>query len=149
MPQTLSDRRRDLLKELAHLAKISVFGTLSEGYRTCGSPGCRCHGPGPKHGPHLQVVYHGATGKTSSYYVPMAAHSAIRDGVAAWQTLQKQLRELADQNKDQILKRARSQNPRARSGRSALVTSKTNRPTETGKRESRSGAAGGPGSPAS
>lgn len=149
MPQTPSDRRQELLKDLAHLARMSVFGTLSEGYRTCGSPGCRCHGPGPKHGPHLQVAYQGATGKTSSYYVPMAAHSAIRDGVAAWQKLQKLLRELAEQNKDQILQTARDESHRAKSERSALVTSRGSRPTKMGKRENRNGAGGGPRSPAS
>lgn len=117
-----------------------MFGSLSEGYRTCGNPGCRCHGPGPKHGPHLQVVYRGAAGKTSSYYVPQAAHSAIRDGVAAWQKLQELLRELAEQNKDTILQTARSENPRTR--QSIHETSIRPKPQATGKRERLNGAGG-------
>ena len=32
--------RRKLLAEIARLAKIAIFGTLSETYRTCGRAGC-------------------------------------------------------------------------------------------------------------
>lgn len=112
MPQKRSndkqrDRRAVLVVEIRRLANLAVFGTLSETYRTCGTPGCHCSGAGPKHGPHLYVSYRGNEGKTTGYYVPTAAHADIRAGVAAWQTMQQQLRELADLTKERVLDRAR------------------------------------------
>ena len=110
MPRTQArpDRRRQLRGDLAALAERAIFGTLSESYRTCGTAGCHCHGAGPKHGPHLYVSYRG-DGKTTGYYVPQATQSDIRDGVAAWQTLQLRLRELADLNKERALEKAKPQ----------------------------------------
>ena len=109
MPRTRSprDRRQQLLDEIEHLADHAVFGTVSETYRTCGTPGCRCHTSGPKHGPHVYVSYRGDAKKTTGYYVPQAAHDAIREGVAAWQALQQCLRELADLNKERMLAQAK------------------------------------------
>jgi len=43
-------RRQKLLSEIERLAEVAIFGTLSETYRTCGTPGCHCHKGGPKHG---------------------------------------------------------------------------------------------------
>jgi hypothetical protein len=105
------DRREQLVDEIARLADRAVFGTISETFRTCGTPGCHCHGEGPKHGPHLYVSYRGDAKKTTGYYVPKAAHEAIREGVAAWQTLQQCLRELADLNKEHALARAKGARP--------------------------------------
>jgi hypothetical protein len=102
-----SAERRKLLDEIRSLADIAVFGTLSETYRTCGSAGCHCHRGGPKHGPHLNISYRGDKGKTTGYYVPKGAEQATREGVAAWQTLQTCLRELAELNKERNLSRAR------------------------------------------
>jgi hypothetical protein len=102
------DRRSELLVEIGRLAEVAIFGTLSETYRRCGSVGCHCQGLGPKHGPHLNVSYRDArAGKTRGYYVPEAARPEIRAGVAAWQTLQERLRELAELTKEDILLRAR------------------------------------------
>lgn len=100
-------RRRRLLREIERLARVAVFGTLSETYRTCGQPGCHCHGSGPKHGPHLHVSYRGEQGKTTGYYVPKAAEQATREGVAAWQKLQQCLRELTELNTQRNLRCAR------------------------------------------
>ena len=101
-------QRRKLLHEIVRLADVAVFGTLSETYRTCGRPGCHCQRRGgPKHGPHLNVSYRGENGKTTGYYVPKGAEEAIRQGVAAWQRLQRCLRDLADLNKERNLRRAR------------------------------------------
>ena len=102
-----SARRHKLLSEIARLAEVAVFGTLSETYRTCGRPGCQCQQGGPKHGPHLNISYRGEKGKTTGYYVPKVAEKATREGVAAWQKLQECLRELAELNKDRNLQRAR------------------------------------------
>jgi hypothetical protein len=103
-----ADRRLRLIQQVTELAGLVIFGSLSEVYRTCGSPGCRCHGSGPKHGPHLQVVYRNQSGKTTGYYVPIAAQPDIRRGAKAWRALQTAIRELATLNRDDILERARS-----------------------------------------
>lgn len=105
-------RRRQLLSEVQRLARVAIFGTLSESYRTCGRPGCHCQQAGPKHGPHLQVSYRGEQGKTTGYYVPQAAQPVIREGVAAWQRVQQCLRELAEMNKQRSLERAREEGSR-------------------------------------
>ena len=100
-------QRRKLLGEIARLAEVAIFGTLSETYRTCGQAGCHCQGDGPKHGPHLNVSYRGEKGKTTGYYVPKAAQEATREGVAARQKMQECLRELAELNKERNLQSAR------------------------------------------
>jgi hypothetical protein len=102
------DRRSELLAEIGRLADVAIFGTLSETYRRCGSAGCHCQGRGPKHGPHLNVSYRGDAGKTTGYYVPRAAETEVRAGIAAWQTLQERLRELAELTKDQVLAHAKA-----------------------------------------
>jgi hypothetical protein len=107
LQETTSARRRKLLSEIERLARVAVFGALSETYRTCGQPGCHCHKGGPKHGPHLYISYRGEKGKTTGYYVPKGAEEATRGGVAAWQELQECLRELAEMNKERNLQRAR------------------------------------------
>jgi len=102
------DRRTELLAEIGRLGEVAIFGTISETYRRCGSVGCHCQGLGPKHGPHLNVSYRDAkAGKTRGYYVPEAARPEIRAGIAAWQTLQERLRELAELTKEDILLRAK------------------------------------------
>lgn len=105
-PPTRPERRTDLLHEIERLARVAIFGSASETFRTCGNPGCRCHGPGPKHGPHMYVSFRG-DGKTSGYYVPADAQADIRAGIAAWHTLQLALRELAGINSERVLARAR------------------------------------------
>jgi hypothetical protein len=107
MKQGQAEQRRKLLLEIQRLAEVAIFGTLSTTYRTCGHPGCHCRGPGPKHGPHLNLSYRGESGKTTGYYVPQAAQSATRRGVAAWEMLQKRLRQLAELNKEDVLRQAR------------------------------------------
>jgi len=97
-----STRRARLLRELARLGRRAIFGALSETYRTCGQPGCRCHHGGPKHGPHLQVSYRGSAGKTTGYHVPERLGPGVREGVAAWQRLLEVTRELAELNKEQL-----------------------------------------------
>jgi hypothetical protein len=98
------ERQRQLLTEIERLAAVAIFGTLSESYRTCGSRGCHCKTGGPKHGPHLQISYCGPDGKTTGYYVPQAAQEQIRRGVEAWKRMHQLLRDLAELNKEQILK---------------------------------------------
>lgn len=109
MPRSSSknDRRAVLIEAIERLADTAIFGTASETYRTCGNARCRCHGPGPKHGPHMYVSYRGGAGKTTGYYVPKAAHTTITAGIEAWHALQASLRELAELNKKRILEQAK------------------------------------------
>lgn len=102
------DHRKKLSGHIAELAQHAIFGTISETFRTCGNAGCRCHGSGPKHGPHMYVSYRSPEGKTAGYYVPTAAQARVREGVLAWQELQQRLRDLADDTRDQVLKKARA-----------------------------------------
>ena len=97
-----STTRTRLLRELQQLSRRALFGSLSETYRTCGQPGCRCHHGGPKHGPHLQVSYRGPAGKTTGYHVPEALDPAVRAGVAAWQRLQEVARKVAELNRERL-----------------------------------------------
>src|SRR5881409_1100338 len=102
MSITNAQRTREaLLRRLSRLARRSLFGTLSESYRTCGRPGCRCQ-QGEKHGPHLYVSFRGSHGTTTGYYVPQALAAATRAGVAAWRELEGLLRELAERNREQL-----------------------------------------------
>ena len=112
--ESWSKRRNLLLRQIQSDARRAIFGTLAESYRTCGTPGCRCHGPGPKHGPHLYVSYRGEEAKTTGYYVPKAAEKSIREGALAWQRLQKSIRQLMDMNKQNIMEQARKKRSRSK-----------------------------------
>jgi hypothetical protein len=106
MPTTknpASANRLRLLSQIRQLAQAAIYGSLSETYRQCGNPDCRCHHGGPKHGPHLYISYRGKTGKTTGYYVPQHAEAQIRQGVDAWSQLQDRLRELAAFNKERLI----------------------------------------------
>jgi hypothetical protein len=103
MNQQFLPAREQLLADIEHLARDAIHGSLSESYRTCGNPGCRCHHGGPKHGPHLYISYRGTSGKTTGYYVPKAAEARIRTGVQAWARLQERLHQLATLNKERAL----------------------------------------------
>lgn len=111
--QTEVARRAKLLRDIMQYSKTAIFGSLSESYRTCGTPSCRCHREGPKHGPNLFVSWR-EDGKTRANYIPKAAESAVRDSVAAWWELQARLRELADMNKMVLLDKARSESKGAK-----------------------------------
>ena len=58
---------------------------------------------GPKHGPHVYVSYRDPAGKTTGYYVPEAAHAAVRNGIEAWNRIQVCLRELGLANKERLI----------------------------------------------
>jgi hypothetical protein len=103
MKSEASDGRQRLVRDITRLARESIYGSLSETYRTCGNPKCRCHHGGAKHGPNLYMSYRGSAGKTTGYYVPKAAEAQIRHGVAAWSQLQDRLRALALLNKERLI----------------------------------------------
>jgi len=107
--ESSEERRTRLMKQIEDLAKRALFGTASSTYRQCGNAGCRCHKGGPKHGPHVYVSYRDrAAGKTTGYYVPQAAQEEVHRGIEAWQRLQECLRELAELNREQVLRDARA-----------------------------------------
>lgn len=108
-----------LLRRLLPLARRALFGSLSETYRTCGRPGCRCH-HGHKHGPHLYVSFRGAEGTTGGCYVPQALTAPMREGVAAWQELQHVLRQLAEVNRQRLWARRQGAGPKGRHGATSV-----------------------------
>ncbi len=94
-----------------------------------------CHGPGPKHGPHLQIGWPGANGKTTGCYVPIAAQPRIRIGAADWQSIQAALRELGSLNRDAIIEEARAAKTATRKERPGTprpARPAGSRPAETG-----------------
>jgi hypothetical protein len=93
--------RQLLVRKLIKLARHVIFGTLSESYRTCGYPNCRCQ-KGEKHGPHLYLSFHGPEGKTTGHYVPKDLSETTRTGIAAWHEAQDILRQLADLNREEL-----------------------------------------------
>lgn len=96
-------RKRDAkLARLRELSPSMLFGSASQTYRTCGNKNCRCHGEGPKHGPHMYVNYL-AEGRTTGYYVRMAAQDEVREGLAAWREFQLLAKEVALLN-EQIMR---------------------------------------------
>lgn len=106
-PEEPFEQRAELLREIEQLARRALVGTVSETYRTCGTPGCRCHHGGPKHGPHLYVSYRGPKGKTTGYYVPKSIQGDVRAGIAAWTQLQDRLRQIAQLNRERLATRTR------------------------------------------
>jgi len=96
-------QRKRLIQEIEELTPQVLLGSLSESYRRCGNPKCRCHAEGPKHGPHVYVSYRGPQGKTTGYYVPEVAHASVRRGVDAWKRIQDCLRELGIANKERLI----------------------------------------------
>ena len=103
----IEQEREDLLRDIEQLARRALVGTVSETYRTCGTPGCRCHREGPKHGPHLYVSYRGPKGKTTGYYVAKSIQDEVRVGIDAWNQLQDRLRQMAQLNKERLATKAR------------------------------------------
>lgn len=91
--------RKEAIVRLRELATKMLIGSLSETYRTCGQPTCRCHTTGPRHGPHLYVSYK-VDGKSTGYYVPEPLHHQVREGVAAWKEHQALSKEIAQLNRE-------------------------------------------------
>jgi hypothetical protein len=95
----LKQRRDRTIAKLLELSPEILRGSASETYRTCGNPNCRCHGEGPKHGPHMYVNYKAEDGP-KGYYVPVALQKRVRDGLTAWRTAGELLKDIAQLNKD-------------------------------------------------
>jgi hypothetical protein len=100
MTTKLKQRRDKVLEQLLELGSQMLIGSVSETYRTCGNPNCRCHREGPKHGPHMYVSYKGEHGRTTGYYVPTAMHDRVRRGLEAWSQFHEHAKQLAQLNKE-------------------------------------------------
>jgi len=100
MNTKVNQRRDKTIDALLELAPQILIGSASETYRTCGNKNCRCHGEGPKHGPHMYVSYKDETGKTTGYYVPVALHKRVREGLDAWKQFHELSKELARLNRE-------------------------------------------------
>jgi hypothetical protein len=95
-------KKQQVLEKLPELANDMLIGSLSETYRTCGQPSCRCHTTGPKHGPHLYVSYKNEEGRSTGYYVPERFHEKVRAGIAAWKEFQALAKRVAQLNQKLI-----------------------------------------------
>jgi hypothetical protein len=73
--QPVSPARLQLLSQISQLAQAAIYGSLSETFRRCGNPDCRCQ----------------------------HAEAQIRQGVEAWSQLQDRLRQLAALNKERLI----------------------------------------------
>lgn len=110
--KTLIRKRDEKLARLHELSPSLLFGSASETYRTCGNPNCRCHGEGPKHGPHMYVNYKAEDGRTTGYYVPKALQETVREGLAAWKEFRALAKEVALLN-EQIMHAQRPKKKRS------------------------------------
>lgn len=93
--------QRKHLEELVQLAEIMVQGSFSRTYRTCGTPGCRCH-RGEKHGPHTYLTFRTPKGRYTSLYVPQSEHARFREAVSAWSRFKELAAELAQENRERL-----------------------------------------------
>ena len=100
MGMRLQQRRDKTIERLLKLAAQILLGSASQTYRTCGNPDCRCHGKGPKHGPHMYVNYKGEHGRTTGYYVPKARQERVRAGLDAWKEFHDLTKQLAQLNRE-------------------------------------------------
>src|SRR2546421_10173411 len=96
-----SATRDALLRRLSQLARRALFGTLSETYRTCGRPGCRCQ-QGQKHGPHLYVSFRGPPAPPRGIKVQKARLGPIGGGERVCQDLRALLGELRGVNRERL-----------------------------------------------
>ena len=93
--------RRRIARGLARDGRL-LKGSLTETYRTCGNPRCKC-ARGEKHGPYLYVsVYE--KGRTRLIYVPKQMEQEVREWVANVRELEEDLRRITQVNV-QLLRR--------------------------------------------
>lgn len=108
-------RRQSLVRQLGRAADTMLQGSLSVTTRTCGRPACRCH-RGQRHGPHTYLTFRTPEGRSSALYVPAAELERFQQGVAAWDQVWAVATQLAQLNREQIVRARRA---RARRGRDA------------------------------
>ena len=107
----LLQRREKMISRLLELAPKILLGETSETYRSCGTPSCRCHTTGPKHGPHIYVNFKSDDGRTTGYYVRKALQQRVTEGIAARKEFRALTKELAQLNQ-QIMDAENPKKPR-------------------------------------
>ena len=111
-------RCQSLLRQLERAADTMLQGSLSVTTRTCGRPVCRCH-QGARHGPHTYLTFRTPEGRSSSLYVPAAERKRFEQGVAAWDRFWAVATQLAQLNRERIVRSRRARTPRGRDARRA------------------------------
>ena len=96
-----------MLDRLLQAAQVMLQGSLSQTTRTCGRPTCRCH-RGERHGPHTYLTFRTPDGRSSSVYVPPSELPRFRQGVGAWDRFWKVATQLAQRNREEIVRGRRS-----------------------------------------
>lgn len=102
--------RQKRVAELVQLAESMVQGSFSQTFRTCGTPGCRCH-RGEKHGPHTYLTFRTPKGRYTSLYVPQSELARFQEAVGAWNRFKELAAELARENRE-LLAQGRPKRPR-------------------------------------
>jgi hypothetical protein len=76
-----------------------LHASLLERFLPCGKPNCRCHGPGPKHGPFFYLNRCFPKGKVQTLLLKSPEQiDQARLGVAAYAQIQESLDELSQIN---------------------------------------------------
>lgn len=107
-----------MLDRLLEATQVMLQGSLSQTTRTCGRPTCRCH-RGERHGPHTYLTFRTAEGRSSSLYVPPSELPRFHQAVAAWERCWKLATQLAQLNREEIVRQRRSQARRRTHARGA------------------------------
>lgn len=110
-PVSMSPPRdtHELEKQLSHLARIAIAGSLIETTLTCGTKSCACHkDPSRRHGPHLSLKYKDEQGHGRSLYVPRSHEQEVREAVEAWSALWQTIVALGHCNREALAERVRS-----------------------------------------
>ena len=115
----MSESRSVLLRRMARDAQLMLQGSVSETYRTCGTPSCHCHRGGHPHGPHTYLTFKKVDGKSSGVYVPVAARQRVQEGMKAWKRFWDLAVELATDNRLRAVQRWRTEAKEARRGHAA------------------------------
>ena len=117
--KALEKRRRGLLRELAQTGDMRR-GSISENYRRCGKPRCRCAAPGdPGHGPYYAFTRK-VHGKTRTLNLrPGARLSRIRSEVETYRHFRQTCQRLVELN-EQICEARPLDDERERRGRASV-----------------------------
>jgi hypothetical protein len=97
---TLAHRQRKayLLRSFALPAEL-LHASLLERFLKCGTPTCRCHAQGPKHGPFFYLNRCFAKGKLQSFLLKSPEQiEQARGGLAAYAQMQEVLDEISQIN---------------------------------------------------
>jgi len=92
-------QRKALLVRSLVLPPHLLHASLLERFLPCGKPNCRCHGPGPKHGPFFYLNRCFPKGKVQTLLLKSPEQiDQARLGVAAYAQIQESLDELSQIN---------------------------------------------------